>query len=78
MVAADIPRAHYAVFRAESLAAIGAVWRQVPQALAAQTAWKPYCGPQGCQCAAYPSFEYHAWDSHQTGKILVYVPVSRA
>lgn len=78
MVAVDIPRAHYAVFEAVSLAALGAVWRQVPQAMAAQTAWEPYCGPQGCRCAAYPSFEYHPWDSHQTGQVFVYVSVRRA
>lgn len=78
MVSVDIPRAHYAVFQAPSLAALGATWRQASETIAAQATWKPYCGPQGCQCAAHPSFEFHAWDSHETGKIFIYVSVSRA
>jgi predicted transcriptional regulator YdeE len=78
MMALDIPAASYAVFRAPSLGELGQTWASVPQAMAAQTAWKPYCGADGCRCATHPSFEYHAWDCRQTGKVLIYVPVYRA
>jgi predicted transcriptional regulator YdeE len=74
MVAVHIPRAHYAVFAAASYSELGRVWGQAPKALAAQTAWTPYCGPQGCRCAEYPPFEYYPDGS---GQAWVYVPVSR-
>ena len=77
MIAVQLPRAHYAVFEVNGLAALGTAWRRIPDAVAAQTTWQPYCGPQGCECATHPSFEYHAWDSDRTGKILIYVPVRR-
>jgi len=78
MIAIDIPRGHYAVFEAAGFDRIGAVWHSVPAAMAAQTEWKPRCGPQGCDCAHWPSFEYYPPEPGHQAKALIYVPVSRA
>jgi predicted transcriptional regulator YdeE len=78
MVSVDIRRAQYAVFEVAGLSALGQAWQGIPQAIGSQTAWEPYCGPKGCECATHPAFEYHAWDSCQSGKVLIYVPVRPA
>ncbi len=78
MLALNLPRTHYAVFPVAGLAALGAAWARTSALLEAQKVWLPYCGRQGCRCAECPAFEYHAWDSRTTGKVLIYVPVYRA
>ena len=78
MVAMEIPRAHYALFPVQSHAELGDTWRKVPAAIAAQSEWEPYCGPKGCQCSTYPSFELYPWEPEHTGRAIVYVPVKRA
>jgi predicted transcriptional regulator YdeE len=78
MIAIDIPRGHYMVFAVTSYAELGAAWRKVPDALAAHPEWQPYCGPDGCECATHPSFEYYPWDPEHTGRAYIYVPVRKA
>jgi predicted transcriptional regulator YdeE len=78
MIEVHLPRCDYAVFEVASLAEVGAAWRGVPAAMAAQHDWEPYCGSNGCQCATHPGFEYYPRTFPKDGRLQVYVPVRKA
>ena len=75
MVEAYIPRATYVVFPLIGLDQIMPTWQAVPAWMAEHPEWQGYCGPQGCDCAAYPAFEFYPPDFGVDGQMFIYVPV---
>ena len=79
MIAIDVPRADYAVFKVAGLGDIGATWGRAIEQVNANPAWEPYCGPKGCQCATHPCFELYPPDFNPDGGTLfIYIPVKKA
>ena len=75
MVAVDIPACQYAAFPVESLEQIKTVWEGTGAWFEANPGFEPFCGPNGCDCANHPGFEYYPpnWDM---GSLFVYLPVA--
>ena len=77
MVEIVLPRCTYAAFAVESYAKFHEAWVGSREALLGQKEWKKFCGPDGCECATHPAFEYYPPDSYKTGKAWVYKPVRK-
>jgi len=76
MMAVEIPRGDYFVYRFDSLAECKQAWEKAAGALAADPAWTGYCnGPDDCQCATHPCFEYYPPEYCGSGPAYVYLPV---
>lgn len=78
LVAVDIPQGEYAVFTVPELDQCMAVWMSVPDALKASPELESYCqGPEACECAAHPCFEYYPPEYRGCGPFQIYIPVKR-
>jgi predicted transcriptional regulator YdeE len=77
MIAVDIPRTQYIAIPVASLAVIGEAWHSIPSAVAAHPGYTAHCGPTGCDCAHFPTFEYYPHTFPKDGRLFVYVPVSK-
>ena len=77
MTTLEIARAHYLVIPVPSLAEISVGWQSVGPRVAELDGWEPCCGPKGCDCAHYPTFELYPDDFHLSGKLFIYVPVKK-
>jgi predicted transcriptional regulator YdeE len=77
MIEAEIAAATYVVFPVSSLAEIMQAWGKIGPWLEAHADWEGYCGPAGCDCATYPSFELYPSTFAQDGKLFIYVPVRK-
>ncbi len=77
MVAAEIPRADYVVIPVAGLSEVRQAWGKIPELLAGLTEWTPLCGPEGCECATHPSFEYYPPEFQGEGPLFLYIPVKK-
>jgi predicted transcriptional regulator YdeE len=78
MMAVEIAPGEYFVERYERVADYKQAWQESAGKLAADTEWTGYCnGPDDCQCAAHPCFEYYPPEFNGTGPMHIYLPVHR-
>ncbi|MHB1463440.1 MAG: GyrI-like domain-containing protein [Armatimonadota bacterium] len=75
MVELTLPKAQYLSITVPSLEHIGAAWNYLGQWFAEHPEWRGYCGPGGCECNGYPTFEYYTSDFFTTNKLYVYAPI---
>jgi predicted transcriptional regulator YdeE len=76
MVEVDIPRGEYFVHRCESIQDSQQAWQEAAKTLAASPEWVGFCnGPDDCQCATHPCFEYYPPEFSGTGPFYLYLPV---
>jgi predicted transcriptional regulator YdeE len=77
LVAVEIPQGDYAVFTVPEVDQCKTAWESSFAALAGSE-WTSYCnGPDNCQCAAHPSFEFYPPDYRGCGPFSLYIPVKR-
>lgn len=73
-----LPRSLYAAFKVNSLAEIHSAWQALQNWLGSSQEWQGYCtGPDDCDCAHYPSFEYYPPDWGFDKPFYIYVAVKR-
>ncbi len=77
MIAAEIPKSDYVVIPVAGLGEVRQAWGTVPEKLAGLTEWAPFCGPEGCECATHPCFEYYPPEFQGSGPLFLYIPVKR-
>jgi predicted transcriptional regulator YdeE len=77
LVAVDIPQGDYAVFTIPEVDQCKTVEESAFPSLAA-SGLASYCnGPDDCQCAAHPCFEFYPPEYQGRGPFFFYVPVKR-
>lgn len=77
MKSVDIPRGHYIVIEIPNLKEVKNAWMSLGQVVASFPEWQAFCGPQGCQCATHPSFEYYPPNFTAEKPLFLYVPVEK-
>jgi len=78
MTALEIPRGEYVVHRVERVDDYKQVWMEACNALAVDPELASCCnGPDDCQCAAHPAFEYYPPEFHGNGPVHIYLAVRR-
>ena len=76
MMAVDIPRGEYYIGKYESVTDYKRAWNETMAALGAAPEWTTYCqGPDRCQCAAHPSFEFYPPEFCGNGPVWFCIPV---
>ncbi len=79
MTEVQIPRGEYLVHRFHSDDGYLKGGQAAVAALNADPSWKGFCnGPDDCQCAAHPCFEYYPPEFRGSGPVYIYLPVQRA
>jgi predicted transcriptional regulator YdeE len=78
MMGVDIPRGEYLVHKFDSAQGYQQAWQEAAGAVAADAEWTGYCnGPDDCQCATHPCFEYYPPEFRGSGTVYIYIPVRR-
>lgn len=75
MVEVSIPRAQYVIFHVRHLGEIHQAWEYLRNWFPEHPEWEAYCGPSGCGCAEYPTFEYYPPDFGEGKPLYLYAPV---
>ena len=78
MMSLDIPQGEYCIQKFDSVKDYKQAWNDAMRTFAANPEWGTYCnGPDDCQCAAHPCFEYYPPEFSGTGPVWICMAVRR-
>ncbi len=77
MVEIFLPQSQYVAIEVPSLKDIPAAWQSTGKVMADLPQWQTYCNENYCRCADHPGFEYYPTDFCTTGRLYIYVPITK-